>query len=189
MVRKRMAVYCGAATGNEPAIKEATVQLGKWLPANGYDLVYGGGGVGLMGILAKTVLDNGGRAYGIIPQNLFDRGAAYDGLTNLQIVPNMSIRKQAMLAQSDVCLALPGGPGTLEEIIEAFSWARLGENSNPCVFFNVNDYYGPLQAFLKAMTTKGFLTVADYAKLGFINDLDQLAPFIAAYQPPKVRQY
>lgn len=184
-----MAVYCGAATGNDPAFKEETVLLGEWLVANDYDLIYGGGGVGLMGILAETVLTKGGKAYGIMPQNLVERGAAYEGLTNLQVVPNMSIRKQEMLNQADVCIALPGGPGTLEEIIEAFSWARLGDNSNPCLFFNVKDYYTPLQGFLKAMTDKGFLTVTDFDKIGFIEHLDELAPFIAAYTPPRVRQY
>ncbi|MBM7616528.1 uncharacterized protein (TIGR00730 family) [Weissella uvarum] len=186
---KKIAVYCGATTGNDPKYEQATHELGIWLANNQFDLVYGGGGVGLMGLLAQTVLDNGGHVHGIMPQNLYDRGAAYNGLTSLEIVPDMSIRKQKMLEQSDACLALPGGPGTLEEIIEAFSWARIGDNENPCLLYNVAGYYNPLKQLLEEMVEKAFLTESDFQKLGFITQLDEIIPFIDAYIPPAVRQY
>ncbi|WP_125567960.1 TIGR00730 family Rossman fold protein [Companilactobacillus insicii] len=186
---KRIAVYCGASSGNNDIYKQAAVRLADWLVDNNLDLVYGGGGVGLMGILAQEVLDKKGLVYGIMPQELVDRGAAYDGLTDLQVVPNMSIRKQQMLELSDGCIALPGGPGTLEEIIEAFSWARLGDNVNPCVLYNVDGYFNPLKLMFDDMTNKGFLTSDDRNKLFFSDSLDDIYDFMNNYIPPIIRQY
>ncbi|MBU7456420.1 TIGR00730 family Rossman fold protein [Leuconostoc fallax] len=186
---KKIAVYCGASTGNDNKYEDATIELGKWLVNNNFELIYGGGGVGLMGLLTQTVLDNGGKAHGIMPQNLYDRGAAHSHLTSLEIVPNMSVRKQYMLDRSDACIALPGGPGTLEEIIEAFSWARLGDNDNPCILYNVDRYYDPLKHMFTEMTKKGFLTEIDFNKLGFLNNLSDIMTFIETYNPPKIREY
>ena len=107
---KNIAVYCGASEGNDKTFRDAAVNLGRWLVENDLNLVYGGGGVGLMEILAHEVLANGGKVYGIMPQELVDRGAAYDGLTDLKVVSNMSERKELMLSMSDGCIALPGGP-------------------------------------------------------------------------------
>ncbi|MBX4172356.1 TIGR00730 family Rossman fold protein [Weissella viridescens] len=186
---QKIAVYCGASTGNEPAYADATVALGTWLAEHQLELVYGGGGVGLMGLLAQTVLDHGGVVHGIMPQNLYDRGAAHPGLTDLEIVPNMSVRKQKMLAYADGCIALPGGPGTLEEIVEAFSWARIGDNDNPCVFYDVNHYYRPIQDMFQAMVNTEFLTQADFDKLGFFDSLPKMLQFMENYEPPLIRQY
>lgn len=186
---KKIAVYCGASSGNDPIYQKATVELAKFLVAHKLELVYGGGGVGLMGILAKQVLFEGGVVHGIMPRELVERGAAFKNLTDLKVVPNMSIRKQMMMADSDGCIALPGGPGTLEEITEAFSWARLGDNPNPCAFFNVNGYYTPLRTMFDEMTNKGFLTVADREKILFSNSLDAILDFMENYIPPKIRTY
>ncbi|KRK73751.1 hypothetical protein FC16_GL000596 [Loigolactobacillus coryniformis subsp. torquens DSM 20004 = KCTC 3535] len=186
---KRIAVYCGAAAGNDPAYQQATLQLADWLVANQLELVYGGGGVGLMGLLANEVLTAGGKVHGVMPKELADRGAALTKLTDLQIVANMSVRKQTMLTLADGCIALPGGPGTLEEIIEAFSWARIGDNDNPCVFYNVAGYYDPLRQMFDDMTAKGFLTPADRQKLLFSDSLAEILPFMNSYVPPKVRTY
>lgn len=185
---KKIAVYCGASAGNILDQRIAS-KIGHWLVANNYDLIYGGGGVGLMGILAKTVLEAGGKVHGYMPENLYLRGAAYQGLTDLTIVPNMAIRKQKMMAAADVCLALPGGAGTLEEIIEAYSWARVGDNPNPCILYNEDGYYDLLQQFFKQMVEKGFLSKKHYQKLCFAKNLQQLTNFIANYTPPKIRQY
>lgn len=186
---KKIAVYCGASTGNDEIYQTATIQLGNYLVEHELELVYGGGGVGLMGTLASQVLEQGGQVHGIMPQELVDREAAFKKLTDLQIVPNMSARKQAMLDLSDGCIALPGGPGTLEEIIEAFSWARLGNNENPCVFYNVDGYYNSLKDMFDQMTQKAFLTVEDRQKLLFSDSLDQIFSFMENYIPPKIRKY
>lgn len=186
---KKIAVYCGASIGNSNIYSQAAVNVADWLVAHDLDLVYGGGGVGLMGTLAREVLDQNGRVYGIMPNELVDRGAAFEGLTDLKVVSNMSIRKQQMLEASDGCLALPGGPGTLEEIIEAFSWARLGDNLNPCVLYNVNGYFNPLKEMFDNMTNQGFLTKTDREKLLFSDNLDDIYEFMQGYVPPKIREY
>ncbi|WP_338214437.1 TIGR00730 family Rossman fold protein [Companilactobacillus muriivasis] len=186
---KRIAVYCGASIGNDDIYKESSVKLADWLVENNLGLVYGGGGVGLMGALAQEVISKNGEVYGIMPQELVDRGAAFAGLTDLKIVENMSIRKQQMLELSDGCIALPGGPGTLEEIIEAFSWARLGDNDNPCVLYNVDGYFDPLKLMFDSMTDKGFLTKADREKLFFSDSLDDIYQFMGSYVPPMIRKY
>ncbi|GAJ25789.1 lysine decarboxylase family [Liquorilactobacillus sucicola DSM 21376 = JCM 15457] len=186
---KKIAVYCGASEGNDVAYQQAAIKLGTYLATHDLELVYGGGGVGLMGILAKQVLFEGGKVHGVMPQELVERGAAFARLTDLKVVENMSVRKQTMLAISDGSIALPGGPGTLEEIIEAFSWARLGDNPNPCVFYNVNGYYNPLKTMFDEMTKKEFLTAADRKKLLFSDSLEDIFDFMAAYIPPKIRTY
>ncbi|AUJ32076.1 MAG: TIGR00730 family Rossman fold protein [Liquorilactobacillus nagelii] len=186
---KKIAVYCGAYAGKNPVYEKMTLTVSHWLVNQGYDLVYGGGSVGLMGILAKTVLADGGRVYGFMPQNLYLRGTALNNLTSLTIVDNMAIRKQKMLAAADVCLALPGGAGTLEEISEAYSWARIGDNSAPCILYNANGYYNLLEKFFKQMVVEGFLSTEHFQKLCFAKDLTQAAKFIADYTPPEIRQY
>ncbi|KMY81010.1 lysine decarboxylase [Leuconostoc mesenteroides subsp. dextranicum] len=186
---KKLAVYCGASLGKDSAVVTATKKLGQYLAMNHIDLVYGGGRVGLMGILANQVLDLGGNVYGIIPNQLADRGAALERLTDLTIVENMSVRKQKMLDLSDGCLALPGGPGTLEEIIEAFSWARLGNNNNPCVFYNIDGYYDELKKMFDTMTAHGYLTEEDRQKLLFSDSLEIIFDFMNNYIPPKIRKY
>ncbi|KRM95086.1 hypothetical protein FC19_GL002180 [Liquorilactobacillus aquaticus DSM 21051] len=186
---KKIAVYCGASAGNDAVYQKAAVKLGNYLVKHDFELVYGGGGIGLMGILANQVLSAGGKVHGVMPQELVERGAAFDKLTDLKVVANMSVRKQTMLAISDGCIALPGGPGTLEEIIEAFSWARLGDNPNPCTFYNVNGYYASLKTMFDEMTNKEFLTVADREKLLFSDSLDDIFSFMTSYVPPKIRTY
>lgn len=186
---KSIAVYCGAATGNDQVYQQATKELGAWLAQHHLTLIYGGGRFGLMGIVAKAVLDHGGQVHGVITQELAERGAAYKTITQLDVVPNMSVRKNKMRHLSNGCIALPGGPGTLEEIAEAFSWARLGDNSDPCVFYNVAGYYDPLKTMFDQMTAKAFLTQEDRDKLLFSDDLDEIFEFMTHYQPPKIRTY
>lgn len=142
-----MAVYCGASTGNSVLYQARTEELGRWMSNNGYDLVFGGGKVGLMGILADTVIENGGKAIGVMPTFLMERELAYQAITEMHIVSDMHERKRKMIDLADCYLALPGGPGTLEEISEVVSWGRVGEHQNPCVFFNVDGYYDLLAAF------------------------------------------
>ncbi|WP_218841928.1 TIGR00730 family Rossman fold protein [Lacticaseibacillus absianus] len=184
----KIAVFCGASAGNASIYTAAAEHLGRWLVAYGHTLVYGGGGVGLMGILGRTVLANGGQVIGIMPTNLYARGAALAGL-EVQQVPDMAIRKQRMLALAEGCIALPGGPGTLEEITEAFSWARIGDNASPCAFYNVAGYWDPLAQMFDRMVEADFLTAADRRKLCFAAHLTPIAAFMRAYTPPAIRTY
>lgn len=185
---KKMAVYCGAYSG-KPVYERATQELGTWLVANHFELVYGGGGVGLMRLLAESVLAAGGTVHGVMPQNLYARGAGLAGLDDFEVVPDMAARKKRMLTLADACVALPGGAGTLEEISEAFSWARVGDNASPCAFYNVAHYYDSLAAFYDQMVTEGFLSAADRGKLLFTADLAELGDFIDTYTPPVLRTY
>ncbi|MDO4627414.1 MAG: TIGR00730 family Rossman fold protein [Pasteurellaceae bacterium] len=181
-------VYCGANLGNQQVYQQATVDLAKWIAKCG-TLVYGGGNAGLMGLLADTVLAEGGKVIGVMPTFLQQRELAHQGLTELILVESMAERKAKMLALANVCIALPGGPGTLEEITEVYSWARIGKNTAPCICFNANGFYDPLQTLYRQMCESGFLTQADFDKLLFSQDFTEIEHFIQDYEPPMVRKY
>ncbi|EOH98267.1 decarboxylase [Enterococcus haemoperoxidus ATCC BAA-382] len=186
---KKMAVYCGASVGNKAIYQEQTKKLGQWMHDNEYDLVYGGGNVGLMGSLADTVIENGGKAIGVMPTFLLERELAHQNITEMHIVNDMHERKRKMIDLADCYLALPGGPGTLEEISEVVSWGRVGEHQNPCIFFNVDGYYDLLAEFFDKMVADGFLTKEDRDKIFFSDDLAEIQQFIEAFTPPAIRQY
>ncbi|MGG5314777.1 TIGR00730 family Rossman fold protein [Enterococcus sp. AZ072] len=184
-----IAVYCGASVGNERVYSENARTLGTWIAENGHQLIYGGGKAGLMGVLANTVLENGGNVIGVIPTFLQERELAHPHLNELIVVETMSQRKNQMIAAADVCIALPGGPGTLEEISEAISWARVGQNDSPCIFYDTNDYYRPLQDFFDKMVATDFLSIDDRSKMMFAHSMQEIEQFITAYEPPQVRKY
>ncbi len=186
---KKIAVYCGATKGNQIIYQKATQKLGLWIASRNMDLVYGGARVGLMGLLAKTVLKEGRKVYGIMPKEIYKRGVASKKLTSLTIVNDISLRKKKMISMADVCLALPGGIGTLEEIIDAYSWATIGDNDKPCIFFNINNYYDPLKRMFKKMVENDFLAKNTKKKLLFSNSLSEIKTFIKTYVPPKLRKY
>lgn len=186
---KRMAVYCGASVGNSPLYQEQTEKLGKWLAENQIGLVYGGGDVGLMGSLADTVLSHDGEVIGVMPTFLVEREIAHPKLTELIIVGDMHERKKKMLDLADAYIALPGGPGTLEEISEAISWARVGEHGNPCVLLNINGYYDLLAAFFDHMVSEGFLSPADREKILITDSLETAADFITNFTAADIRTY
>ncbi|MGX7352332.1 TIGR00730 family protein [Enterococcus canis] len=182
-------VYCGANPGLDPHFEAAARKLGRWIATAGHRLIFGGGKVGLMGAVADEVLAAGGEVIGIMPSFLHERELAHPHLTELKLVATMDERKQQMLALGDVCLALPGGAGTLEEITEVISWARIGQNDNPCILFNEQNYYAPLAAMYDAMVTQGFLSAEDREKTLFSDSLPEIEAFIATYTPPKTRTY
>ncbi|WP_348921698.1 TIGR00730 family Rossman fold protein [Enterococcus rotai] len=186
---KRMAVYCGASAGNRSVYEERTKELGRWMSKHDYGLVYGGGNVGLMGTLADTIIENGGKAIGVMPSFLIDRELAHQGITEMHIVTDMHERKRKMIDLADCYLALPEGPGTLEEITEVVSWGRVGEHQNPCVFFNVEGYYDLLADFFDKMVSEEFLSSADREKIFFSDDINQIKTFIDKYTPPEIRSY
>lgn len=182
-------VYCGASEGNLDIYKEEAMKLGEWIAKKGHNLIYGGGNVGLMGLLADTVLDNNGKVIGVIPEFLIERELSHPNLTDLYIVNTMSERKSKMVELGQACIALPGGPGTLEEITEVISWARVGQNDSPCIFYNINNYYQPMKNMYDDMVKNGFLTLTDREKTLFSDSLDNIEEFIINYEKPIIRSY
>lgn len=189
MKLKRIAVYCGASKGNNPLYEQAAIELGEWIVKHHYELVYGGGKAGLMGLIADTVLKRNGVVTGVIPTFLKDRELAHDGLKELIVVSNMHERKAKMIELANCYIALPGGPGTLEEITEVISWGRIGQHKNPCIFYNVNGYYDLLEQFYDKMVTEDFLTQSDRDKILISSDLTEIDAFIESYIPPNIRKY
>ncbi|MEL6981337.1 MAG: TIGR00730 family Rossman fold protein [Actinomycetota bacterium] len=144
---RAVCVYCASSPGNDPALAAAAVALGQHLAAEGIELVYGGGAVGLMGLIADTVMDAGGTVTGIIPTSLMPKEVAHRGLTELVEVTSMHARKAAMIERSDGFVALPGGFGTLEELAEVLTWSQLGLHAKPIGLVNVGGFYDDLLAF------------------------------------------
>ena len=143
--------------GNDPAFEHATRELTLALVEKGVEIVYGGGAVGLMGIVAETVLTNGGTITGVIPEKLYEMEVAHTGITKLYRVKDMHERKALMADLSDGFIALPGGVGTLEEITEVMTWAQIGYHNKPCAFLNTNGYYDHFISFFDHMEEEGFL--------------------------------
>ena len=160
MTIKRLAVYCGSAPGSDPAFAEAARELALLMVERGIDLVYGGGKLGLMGIVADTVLDNGGCAYGVIPQALVDHEVAHHGCTELHTVANMHERKAKMTELADAFVCLPGGIGTLDEMFEAWTWNALGYHAQPFCLLNVHGFWDGLAGFMDHVVDSGFLSEA-----------------------------
>jgi uncharacterized protein (TIGR00730 family) len=155
---RRLAVYCGSASGSQPAFAEATRATATAMVSRGVDLVYGGGRLGLMGLIADSVLAEGGRVYGVIPQALVDIEVAHVGLTELFTVANMHERKAKMTDLADAFLALPGGVGTLDELFEAWSWNALGYHKKPFCLLNVDGFWDGMIEFIDHATESGFLS-------------------------------
>ncbi|MBO0451713.1 TIGR00730 family Rossman fold protein [Candidatus Enterococcus murrayae] len=174
----RIAVYCGAHLGADPLYQETAKKLGHWIVEKNHELIYGGSKLGLMGVIADSVLENGGVVIGIMPKFLQDRERLHTGLTHMITVSDLDERKKAMMQQADVCIALPGGIGTLEEIAEAYSWARVGQNNSPCIFFDVKSYYSPLQKFFDQMVEQKFLSYEDRQLVLFTESLAEMDTFI-----------
>jgi len=174
-------VFCGAATGRSPAYVDAARVLGETLARREIVLVYGGGSVGIMGAVADAVLDAGGQAIGVIPQQLLDREAPPAGLTELHVVKDLHQRKARMAALADAFLTLPGGIGTMEELFEVWSWAKLGLHHKPFGLLNVNGYFDSLRTLADQMVNEGFLEPV-YREMLLIEEepsvlLDRLAAY------------
>ena len=155
---RRLAVYCGSAPGSTPVFAEATRATAKAMTEAGVDLVYGGGKLGLMGVIADSVLDLGGRVYGVIPQALVDIEVAHTRVTELYTVANMHERKAKMTDLADAFLALPGGVGTLDELFEAWSWNALGYHAKPFCLLNVEGFWDGMIEFIEHAHRSGFLS-------------------------------
>lgn len=177
-------VYCGSRHGANPAYTAAAVALGQAIGERGWQLVYGGGKVGLMGEVADATLAAGGRVVGVIPQTLQDREVGHRGLHELHVVQTMHQRKQMMAERADVFVALPGGIGTLEELYEVWTWRQLGYHDQPIGLLNTAGYFDALLAFMDHTVAEGFLSPEQRANLVVGTDavalLSQLAAGAAA---------
>lgn len=154
---KTLCVFCGSSTGNDSFYIKKAQELGNNMAASGIELVYGGGSIGLMGVLADAVLEQGGRVTGVIPRFLYERELGHEGITNLIVVESMHERKMKMAEHANGFLAMPGGIGTLEELFEVFTWSQLALIEKPVALFNPNHYFDSLLAFLDHMVGEGFL--------------------------------
>jgi uncharacterized protein (TIGR00730 family) len=150
-------VYCGSGDGRDPAYAQAAVALGTAMAKAGIGLVYGGGSLGLMGKVARSVLDNGGRVTGIIPAFLSNKERMLRDVTELIVVEDMHQRKRLMFDKSDAFVALPGGVGTLEELVEQLTWSQLGQHEKPIILANINHFWNPLLALLEHMRGERFI--------------------------------
>jgi uncharacterized protein (TIGR00730 family) len=181
---QRICVYCGSSPGANDAYSAAAQGLAEALVQNDLQLVYGGAHKGTMGILADAVLERGGAVHGVIPQMLEEKEIAHTGLTELHIVTSMHERKSMMAALSDGFIALPGGFGTLEELIEIVTWGQLRFHDKPCGVLNVNGYFNKLLEFLDHMQAEEFLKAENRAMLLSDDDPARLIRQFEQYAPP-----
>ncbi len=178
-------VFCGSSTGNDPAYAEAAQQLGRVLAEGDITLVYGGGHVGLMGVVADAALGAGGEVIGVMPKALVDREIGHTGLTKLHVVSSMHERKAMMSELSEGFVALPGGNGTLEEFFEVLTWAQLGEHGKPCGLLNVAGYFDPLLTVFDRMVDREFLKQEHRDLVLVERDPATLLARFEAYEPPR----
>ncbi len=181
---KAVCVYCGSSSGAKPVYNEAAQAFGRALVQADLGLVYGGGKVGLMGVIADTVMAEGGRAIGVIPELLVDKEVGHNGLTELHVVPDMHHRKKMMADLSDGFVALPGGAGTLEELFEVFTWAQLGYHHKPVGILNIDGFYDPLITLLEHTVSEGFMRQTYLDMLQIDSDPAALIGKLRRYHAP-----
>ncbi len=182
-------VYCGSNTGVRPAYAEAARGLGALLGARGLGLVYGGGKVGLMGVLADAALAAGAEVVGVIPRAMVDRELAHEALTELRVVSSMHQRKALMAELAGAFVALPGGLGTLDELFEAWTWAQLGLHARPIGLLDVEGFFQPLVAHLDRAVAEGFVRPQHRAMVVIEREAAPLLDRFAAYRPPRVGKW
>ncbi len=182
-------VYCGSNTGTDPAYAAQARALGDRLAKEGLALVYGGGNVGLMGIVADAALAGGGEVIGVIPQQLVDWEVAHRGVTTLEVVDSMHARKARMFELSDGFVALPGGFGTLDEMFEMLTWRQLGLGRKPCAFLDVGGFWQPLMAMLDTMVRERFLHEDQRQDLWHGEDIDTLLQWMRGYVPAQADKW
>jgi uncharacterized protein (TIGR00730 family) len=188
-VMRRLCVFCGSSVGNQAEYAEAAQQLGALLAARGVSLVYGGGNVGLMGVIADAVMAHGGEAIGVIPQALADREIAHTGITELRVVDSMHTRKAMMADLADAFVAMPGGVGTFEEFFEVVTWTQLGLHRKPCGLLNVKNFYTPLAAFIDQAVSEGFIRPVHRAAIVVDSDAERLLNTLAGMDLPDVPKW
>jgi uncharacterized protein (TIGR00730 family) len=184
---RRVCVFCGSSPGARPAYAEATAEMARLLVADGIGVVYGGGHVGLMGVLADTAMAAGGEVIGVIPQALVDREIGHTRISELRVVGSMHERKALMADLSDAFVALPGGAGTLEELFEVYTWAQLGLHDKPCGLLDVEGYYAGLAQFLEHAVRERFLRPEHLELLMVEREPRRLIDRLLDFEPTAVR--
>lgn len=183
MSLQSICVFCGASTGANPIYQEAAIALGQTLAAKGIRLIYGGGAVGLMGVVADATMAAGGEVIGIIPQSLKDSEIGHTGLTRLEVVDGMHARKARMAELSDAFIALPGGLGTLEELFEVWTWGQLGYHRKPLGLLDTNQFYSKLSHFLDHLVEEGFVKAPHRGMLQRSESPEALLQLLNDWQP------
>lgn len=186
---KRVCVFCGSSTGSNPLFQEETRRLGAAIARRGLGLVYGGGGIGLMALVADAALAEGGEVIGVIPSSLREKEAAHSRLRDLRVVGSMHERKALMADLSDAFLALPGAYGTLDEFCEVLTWAQLGMHRKPCGLLNVGGFYDHLLAHFDRLVTEGFLNPLNRSLVIEAKTPDDLLEALVRYQAPIQKQW
>jgi uncharacterized protein (TIGR00730 family) len=186
-VIKRLCVYCGSSAGIDASYRGAAARLGTLLAESGVELVYGGGRVGLMGVLADAALAAGGRVTGIIPRHLHDREAAHPGLSHMIVVASMHERKQRMFEFADAFAVLPGGLGTLDETIEMLTWRQLGLHEKPVIIADIAGYWAPLLALFEHAIARGFAVALAREFYHVVARIEDVLPTLAALPQPSAR--
>jgi uncharacterized protein (TIGR00730 family) len=189
VVLNRICVFCGSSLGTDPRHRNAASAVGELLADRGIEIVYGGGHVGLMGLLADGALAKGGRVHGVIPQRLLDREVGHEGLTSLSVVPGMHERKREMADRADAFIALPGGYGTLEELFECITWTQLGYHRKPVGLLNVAGFYDRLLAFLDHAVEQGFIGAIHRGLLHASADPEALLDALSTSVPPSAEKW
>jgi uncharacterized protein (TIGR00730 family) len=185
---KNICVNCGSNTGTRPEYLKAAVDLGRYLAGNNIGLVYGGAGVGLMGAVASSAMENGGSVIGVIPESFADR-VGHENLTELHLVSTMHERKTLMFDLSDGFIALPGGMGTIEELFEILTWAQLGFHTKPCGLLNICGYFDSILAFLENAVAQQFVRQEHRDMLLVDVDPGSLIPRFNSYEPVPVEKW
>lgn len=186
---KAICVFCGANPGRRPLYAEAARALGADLARRGVTLVFGGGGIGLMGVVADAVLAGGGRAIGVIPESLVAKELAHKGAVTLRVVDTMHERKALMAELSDAFIALPGGYGTLDEFCEVLTWAQLGIHTKPCGLLNVAGYFDGFLAFLSHAAAERFIHPEHLEMLVSAREVSPLLDRLARARVPQVPKW
>lgn len=177
---ENVCVYCGSSPGDNPVFAAAAVALGKAMVAAGAGLVYGGGSNGLMGIIAQTVADNGGRVTGIIPDFLSSKERQFQGATEMVVVPDMHTRKRLMFERADAFVALPGGIGTLEELVEQLTWVQLERHDKPVLLADIGGFWRPLLDLLAHMRQNGFIRPDLEVRYAVAERIEDVMPMLQA---------
>ena len=180
-----IALYCGSRTGNKPIYRDTAIELAQHIATQGFGIVYGGASIGLMGQVADTVLEHGGEVVGVIPEFMLDYEIAHSQLTELHIVKSMHERKALMAERASAFIALPGGLGTFEEILEIATWGQLNQHQKPMIIYNVNRFYDALIAQLDHAVEEGFLPPQHRAKLIICENPEQISSVIKNLNSPE----
>ena len=186
---KSLCVFTGSNSGTKTEYAQAARDMGRVLAERGMRLIYGGGCVGLMGVLAEELLGAGGEVIGVIPESLVAKEVAHHGVTELKVVKTMHERKALMADLSDGFVAMPGGFGTLDEFFEIVTWAQLGLHRKPCGLFNVHGYFHPLLGFLAHAVQEGFVRREHHAMITVADSAGALLDLMEKHQPPVVEKW